>query len=295
MASFQYFLPNQTAENVVAGAEIKRQLLAEVGLADVLADVSRVPQHVAVCGVDRGKGPGGQSGVILAPKSKASGTGPKIGHFPDRQHWQPRASPADPEGKLAWIGWFKAEPPVNYDLERFQVVGGYKISDPHNYEWQIPVALSPRPTFAYGTLPQSYVFDAQGEPSGVLDPEYTWLWELGAELREWYRRGDAGEDRQPIAWLIKQAVRILQVNYRVGQAELTTLHQLGRGVLSQEVVHAICQAIFDFKIVEEAKKNLSGERAEKTEGSIPALPSSCSTTGDATQPDSPGTDPPGAG
>jgi len=289
-----YFLPRIPKERVAIGDELDRDVLAAAGLADVLADVRRVPVHASVSYVHDSVGPGQQPGTVITPVSKHRGVGP-IGNLPDRQTWRPIG-----DGKQAWVGALTKEPPTPLDLERWQPIGGLKVLDPASYEWLVPVARAANIGMPYGTLPQSYTFDAAGEPVPSLLPAYAWLWELGGQIRDWYAsqhppegEGITPEQRaahraQPLAWLIKAAARVLGVNYRCGLAELNLLHELGRPVLTQETAHTICQQVVNYELVEQAKKK------PPDTGSAPPPSSWPSSPGAETRPASPGTAPAGA-
>lgn len=282
MPGFYYYFPNVTAEQLSRNGQLNREILASAGVDELLADVVRVPQHAAVCDVHKGRGPGGTSGVVLGISTRHGGSPPHVGNFPDRQKWIPRedlqrAAPV-PAGQpiQCYLGWLETDPPASRDLERWAMVPGYTVNDAHNYEWQIPVGRSPREGFEYGTLPQSYLL-ADGEAAGVLQPSYQWLWELSGRIRDWYRNDDgpaegatpeeiAQHQRPPFGWLVVQAARLLAVNYRVGHAELNALHRVGREVLTQATVHAICQASFDWQIVDEAKKKPDPSLTESPTG-----------------------------
>lgn len=279
---FYYFLP-VSKDKLQVGDELDRDVLAEHGLADVLADVRRVPAHASVCGVSGNKGPGGQSGVIVAPVSKHRGVPGIVGNDPLRQAWRPR-------GK-AWVGIATGAIPTPLDLERWKTIGGYKLEDPQHYEWQVPVARAS--WMEFGTLPQSYKFDERGEPVPNLQPEFVWLWTLAGLVHDWYLSQEPPEDAtpaeraehqpRPFAELVKAAARVLAVNYRVGLAELNFLHDLGRPVLTQQTVHAICQTLFGWEVLEEAKKKQPAAAEPAPASSSP------STTGAATRSASLGT------
>lgn len=259
---FYYFLPRIAKETVQIGDELSPAVLAEHGLAEILADVRRVPAHAAVSYVHNSNGPGGQPGTIITPVSKHNGAG-LIGNLPDRQTWV-----AVGDGKKLWVGALTKSPPSPLDLERWQTIGGYRVADPQSYEWLVPVARAPQMQF--GTLPQSFTFGPAGEVIPNLQPQYQWLWELGRDIRDWYvaesgpskeatPAEQAAHVRLPFTWLVREAARILGVNYRVGLAELNLLHTLGRSVLTQSTVHAICQTVYGWEVFEEAKKNETAE------------------------------------
>lgn len=282
MASFYYFLPGVTKSDLLDGGRLKREPLAAAGIDEVLFDVDEVPQHVSLAETHRCSGPWKSTGTMLAIVNKHTGVPQLVVPDFDRQLWLPRGNP-----QKCWIGALKGEPPLPEELERWEQIPGYTLSDPGKYSWRVPVARMPGPEWQFGHLPQSYVFSDSGRPEGRLQPAYQWLWDLAGTIRDWYREDEplaAGAKKQPFEWLVQQAARILGVNYRVGYPELTLLHNLGRPVLTQTTAHAVCQALFGFEVLEEAKKKLPDT------ASSPALNSSSLTTGDETPPASPGTD-----
>lgn len=264
---FYYFLPKLAKEAVASGGEFDRQVLAAAGLVSAvpgqspgpLEDVRKVPVHASLCTVHNNAGPGGQPGTLICPVSKLRGPPPIVTPALDRQIWRPVG-----DGSKLWIGALKSETPKPQDLERWETIGGAIVKDDAGCEWRVPVGRAPHLGLEFGTLPQSYTFGEDGEPKGNLSPAYTWLWQLASDVRDYYRSVPPGDDATPeekaayeppsFNWLIKQAARILAVNYRVGPAELSFLHALGHGVLTQHTVHAIAQACFGLEVLEEAKK-----------------------------------------
>lgn len=289
MASFYYFLPGVTKDQLKDGDRLNRQVLAAAGIDELLFDVVKHPQHVSLCETHRCSGPWETTGTMLAIVNKHTGV-PEL-TSPDftRQLWKPRG-----DGKKCWLGVLKGDPPLPQELERWEVIPGWKLEDAGHYEWLVPIARMPHPDWQFGHLPQTYVFSDVGEPEGRLQPAYQWLFDLSGQVRNWYVRMEepdegasvaerAAHEKPPFTWLVKQAGRILGVNYRVGLPELTFLHELGRGVLSQTSVHGVCQAVFGFEVLEEAKKKPTDD------ASPPVLNSSSSTTGEKTPSESLGT------
>lgn len=291
---FNYYLPGKTREQVAPGDKLEADLLRTAGLltADgggVLADCTRVPAHASVLEVQRG--PDGKAGTVIAPVRKHSGE-PGCFYSPTLQTW----SPVRP-GQL-WIGYEHSVPFSPRLLERWNLVGGAEVSDEQGHVWIVPIARAPHYEHPFGTLPQAFTFDpATGEPVPHLLAKFTWLWELAGEIREWYLAA-AGpgseatpEDKatapaaRPFADLVRYAARILSVNYRIGQAELTVLFGLGTAVLTQETVHAICQATYGYEVLDLAKKNAPASAAAV------APSSSLSPIGDKTPAASPATAP----
>lgn len=295
MASFYYFLPGVTKDQLCAGDRLNREVLAAAGIDRLLFDVTKHLAHVSLAETHRCGGPWETTGTMLALVSRHAGVPDLV--VPDftRQYWKPRG-----DAKKCWLGVLKGENPLPEELERWEQIPGAIITDPGHYEWRVPVARMPGPGWEFGHLPQSYVFSDAGEPQGRLQPAYQWLWDLASQLRDWYVQTEgpaddasatekAGHEKPPFTWLVKQAARILGVNYRVEMPELTLLHEQGREVLTQATIHGICQATFGFDLVAEAKKK------PPEEASAPAASSSSSTTGEKTPPESPGTGPVGAG
>lgn len=261
MAGFYYFFKNRRVDEIARGEELDVALLTHYGLHETLADVRKVPLHATLSNVGSNAGPGNSCGALLVIGSKYTGAPDivTITHPKDLQKWV-----CVNEEKGLWLGVLKADPPRPQDLERFKVIGGGTVTDPQHYEWTLPVARALAHGMPYGTLPQSYRFDEQGEPQPVLDKAYEWLWNLAGEVKDWYVASDS-ENRRPHAWLVKTAAKLLGVNYRVGIPELNLLQEVGRSVLHQQTVGAICQACYGWEVLEEAKKNSSPAETASTE------------------------------
>ncbi len=281
MAGFYYFFRSRSLDEVAKGEDLNHNLLAEYGLAEVLADVRKVTNaatagHCVATNVGSNAGPGKSCGVMLAINSKYTGAPCVVGNKPDRQQW----FPVD-EAKGLWIGVLKNELPRPEDLERHDIIWGVTVKDPQHHEWRIPICRLVSQGLPYGNLPQSYRFDAAGEPHPQLAKSHEWLWNFSGEIQDYFR---ADGNTKPHNWLVKAAATLLGVNYRLGLRELNVLDDLGRNVLHKLTVGRIAQTCYGYDLAEEAKKN---EPPESTEPSPPS--SSPSPTGDATQPESLGT------
>lgn len=255
MAGFFYFFKNKRVDDLARGEEINHNLLAEFGLAEVLADVRKAPAHATATTVGSNAGPGNSCGAILTVGTKHSGAPAHIGNHPDRQHWVPLNDAGD-----AWIGVMKNELPRPEDLERFEIIYGGLVTDRQHLEWIVPVCRAAQEGMPFGTLPQSYSFDANGEPLPQLDSSFRWLWNLSGEIQDYYRPGQKERD---FKWLVKAALKLLAVNYRIGVRELNLLHELGRPILTNNTAARIAQASYGWEVLEEAKKNLP-EKEEPT-------------------------------
>ena len=261
MAGFYYYFPNRSPAELVQGEELNHNFLAEFGLSEVLADVRRIPLHGHVGPVNSNAGPGKTCGVVLTVNGKYAGPPPKTGNWPDLQTWKPLRA-----DKTAWIGVMKNELPRPEDLERLDIVFGPKVKDEGHYEWRVPCARAVHHGMPYGNLPQSYRFNDEGEPLPVLNSRWEWLWQLSGEIVDFYR-AETTDQRKPEAWLVKQAARLLAVNYRLGLAELNFLFDLGRPVLQKDQVHLIAQASYGFEVLEEVKKKSPDEETAPTAAS----------------------------
>lgn len=275
---FNYFLPGLTKAQVAPGETLDRDVLARVGLADVLSDCTRVPQHASVSDVR--KGCGGQAGCVIAPVRKHKGEpGTVFSH--DLMTWKAVTG--------YWIGWENNVPVSPQDLERLALIGGSEVADDGGRTWLIPIARAPHHGYEFGALPQSYTFGDDGEPTPHLVPSHAWLWELAGQIRDWYL-AEAGpeedatplekaqHERLPFTQLVKYAARILGVNYRLGPAELNVLHWLGAPVLTQAMVHRCCQTTYGWEVLEQAKKKPPASASA-------AAPSSSASTTIANTPD----------
>ena len=280
MPGFYYYLPGVMKEQLTQGELLNRDLLRERGLDEVLADVTHTPKHASLCNISRDSGPDKKSGVLLAIAGKYAGAPDVVTYRPDLHPWHWKAVG---ESDKLWIGVLTSGLPMPSDLERLEQIGGAELLDGHGRVWRLPIAREPNQH--YGALPQSFTFDAAGEPLPVVLPRWSWLWELSGEIRDAYM----GLIDRDLRWMVKAAVRILAVNYRIGPQELSLLHDLGKGVLTQQIAYSIGRAAFGFEVLEEAKKNSTEPTSDPPAGSL-----SSSTPGGETPSDSPTTDRAGA-
>lgn len=273
MSGFYYFLPQLTQRELVETNRFRHEILAARGLGDVLRDVKLWPKH---CTISEGKGPDGLSGLLLYAVP-ARGLDDVPVQYDPRQTWQPVDDGAD-----RWIGWLTAAPPCPDDLLRnSDAVDGLRIDDAHGRAWSIPVARAPsRP---YGRLPLDLRFERDGSSMGAVKPQHQWLWDVAGDVwdcfnyRRWKRAKEAGErpssdrpldlpdidpppgDTHDEAWLRKQALALLGVNYRVGYAEANALLAAGLAVLDDRFVQLACAALINFDFVRELQKKTTDE------------------------------------
>jgi hypothetical protein len=236
------FFPGVAKDQLVStdGEKLNRDFFANIPpLAELLAGVVNVPNDAMVSDAGRGSGPGGHSGAVvtLPPSNRPADF---VGNAPGRQHW------VDCGGW--WIGCMVDAVPTPQDLERPTQIPGYLVKDADGHEWRVPVARALR--HPLGSLPQFFTFGADGRPIANVAKSHLWLWELSGKIAEAYASDGAADFTQLVRW----AMQILQVNYRIDRRVVNLLAERGRNVLTQTTVHAICQAVYGFEIEEEIKK-----------------------------------------
>lgn len=288
--NFRYFLPT-TIDELTNGATLKS--LAPWGLADVLKDVTAYPEHVTLHVVTRG--PSDRPGVILTP-SLADGNPPDSVTYNARDdEWAPYWAPGV-DG--AWIGWERDRPPTPQGLARREQFGGLEVLDQHGQAWRVPIARSPHAVF--GTLPQNFTFTEEGQPRGQLKSGFAQLWELSGHVWDYYAwlyatgaasRAAETSDLTAAAsepppehdtpWLIRQAVNVLAINYRVSPWEINALYAAGRPILDEQFVHGVLMALIQFALVRDFGKKKPEPPPEKTTATCSAPTSSKSTPGAA--------------
>lgn len=302
---FIYYVPNLSADQLTADDKFNRDRLSPV-LANVLADCEKVGTHVVLNPVRNGSGPGVTSGVVIAPLSKHYGSPIDKVYLPVKQDWFPVGKFEKPD---YWIGVNKSQIPTPLHLERNRKVPGLTVTDDSGREWMIPVARSRNDK--YGFLPQYYEFnDLTNAVESQLKPEQRPLWDLGNELWNWYnaeseaksqaandsptkddpdRSGTERPERPDFNWLARQALALLQVNYRIGAAELRMLRRLSGPVLAQETIFGVTQTAIGFDLIDEYTKKKPAESTPVVpsgSNSNPgeSIPSDAPITGQATEP-----------
>lgn len=246
MSGFVYFFPGRTAADLQDG-EKRREILVAAGLWEQLGDISVFPQQASLSETKKASGPWNREGVMLAPVGKHTGTPRLTSVNYEEQVWLPCG-----DGSLAWIGWDKSALPSPYGLERPQIVHGFLLVDDLTQQWAVPLARSPDPENATGFLMKTYRF-ANGKPVGTIVKSQEWLWELSGQIRQWYMQ-TGHPDQLPWDWLVKAAVKLIGVNYRVGEHEINALAECGANLLTDETINKTCRASFGFEVLEAAKK-----------------------------------------
>ena len=156
------------------------------------------------------------------------------------------------EGGRYWIGWDREFPPSPEDLQRKVMVHSYTFTDDSDGKWMVPCARS---TFGRDSLPVEYAFQ-DGELVKHVAPAYHDLWRLSGEVLD-----SKGRDE---TWRVKAALQVLQVNYRIGEVEITVLQQIGKAVLTRHTSLHILLALVDNDLEQEMveQKKTSTTRSE---------------------------------
>lgn len=167
-----------------------RQHLVDVGLGELHRD----GDADLVC-ADVLKGPDNNPGQIWTWQE-----GDNVAAFqPERQTWQPCHADGDlPAGRFWWgfVG-----PLGELDLRRKEVLPGRPITL-GNETWLVPNITS---------LPETYAFDASGQPAIVKRREYRWF----ADDCEWAFAQILGDEPIDVWKQFRVATRMLSLNYRV--------------------------------------------------------------------------------
>jgi len=140
-----------------------------------------------------------------------------------------------------------ASVPDPADLARPRLCPGIAIPDSAGRTWTIPIALSPREGNA--TIPSNYLIDLDtGTIFSSPKPEFQWLCDLSSRLSAHWFGGDSLENDQ----LVDAAIRILQVNYAIGPAEINLLAQCGFPAIDSQNAQLITLFVLDNPMLNEA-------------------------------------------
>lgn len=235
MAGFTYFVPGLRSRP-------DREELAKLPIAGVLDDLDFDDSRLD------GNGPGGKSGMILAPHYPLVKTRENLYH-PDQQTWQ------ECDGGSFWLGWRNGELPGPDILERPMPFGRYAPILGDGNHWRIPVA---RVTGEFpNDLPCVYRLDATGKRLRVPPPKYGKLLEFATTtfdgIVNQFRDAD---DPLRVDVLVSEdfnwqaCIAALNANYRVTEWEVSAL-----GLLTTQNMGLILQAFsgyWDYLVVREA-------------------------------------------
>jgi len=234
MSGFFYFLPGMTPGDVAASGKPRHDAMANCGIADVLRDVEAIPDDAVLTEVH--SGPNGKTGVCLYPKCGHADNPLTWTYNATRQQW------IDASGY--WIGWDREQQPQPVDLQRKCVLSDYSITDANGREWHVPCARSV--DSQRSSLPVEYAF-AGDDLVRHIAPAYMRLWKLSGQVLDHLRGGMARDE----AWLVRAALEVLQVNYRLAPPHITALQMMGLAVLTRTTVMAILFALVDNDLEQE--------------------------------------------
>lgn len=236
MAGFLYYFPGLVAARTPA------ELPAVCDLAH-LAGASISMRHAA------NNGPDGGAGLVVAcePEQK-EGVRPKVGIYPDSQTWIPIEKLIDGVAKAThYLGFEKDSPPRGVDLARRKMVDGWPLPLAGS-DWVIPCCHVTRTD-----LPRTAQMTAAG-PIATIAAEYE---EICRDVEDWRRRAMDNDVPPGFAHCFSLAVRLVGINYRVGNWECA---KTALGLLdSDSIVEIIRAALGIPQILAElaAKKNES--------------------------------------
>ena len=222
MAGFIYFKPGHSSPRVTM------QNIADWGLSHAL-DVEPTTREVSFPEVGKG--------MIFGDESRLNGM--TIGLHPDEQTW--RKIP----GSECHVGLYNDARPTPSDLLRRDQFRGYNIALQDGNSWAIPAAVQVLEGEPQSNLPCKLDVDDEGK---ICDGEplekYRYLWELTEPYADVFLHGSKNIEEIDSNDLLRDAVSLLAVNYRVGLAEVILLElftaNLTEGPLS------ICLAAIDY-------------------------------------------------
>jgi hypothetical protein len=165
--------------------------------------------------------------------------------------------------------WIRATPEVEICLPhghfapalimRSEIIPGPITKNKAGHEWIIPNA---NPQSPYLSIPNEICWGLDG-PRMVPDESYRPVMDLCQTL--FSAVADMG--RIPHLWAAEQCLRILQINYRIGNLELAALQSIGQNVIDRDFAARVVVWFVDLELLEDFVKKK--QPAEST----------CSTTG----------------
>lgn len=245
MPGFYYFVELPTDQLAPQGT-LAEDVLADCGLADVLADCRVVNTDVILSGCE--KGPGGVPGIVITPIPVGRELTETVQYRPQKQTW---AEVAGPKARH-WIGWLTDAPPGPDDLRRKKLVPGRDVAGASERLWTIPIARSP---VGGATLPQNIIF-AGGEPVTTVKPQFAELWEMSGRVWDlvFSPANEDAKTEMSNAELIRIVMAAIATNYRVGPAEISALESAGVAMLDTDLLRHAGLALVDADAAAEFQK-----------------------------------------
>ena len=156
-------------------------------------------------------------------------------------------------GKTAWVGFTPANRPGPERLARRKTIAGREVELADGNRWPVPVA---RRIDGEPGLPRRLEYDGEAWRPGAVLPLYASLFDEAARIFDSLINADA-EDDAPLTLSDEcdLAARALQINYRVGPAEISAL-----GLFDTRTHADVLLAMVDWPTVLAFKKKVdSGE------------------------------------
>lgn len=269
-----YFFPGlQLSQLVDASGLLRRDVLREFGLDEVLADVRHQDQASVFELASGGPGAagGGQqaAGGVMLVALQAGEPPARLGYWPEHQAWR-----AVGDGRLL-MGIDQAAPPSPTDLRRRKPLRGYELwLDSIGASVMIPVLRSPS---GETSLPEDWGYDAAGKFTTSIRGEYVALWEASAEIWDALiaRKEDARVSKERG---LELCLQILSLNYRYGRHEQNLLHWVDSdnwGDILALAVDAPALKEYREQLGEDAqKKTPANQDKAQAQGSMNASPGS---------------------
>lgn len=254
---FFYFLP------AVTYAQVDATVIRDRGLGAVLSDCIATPADLAARITRRnvpGSGPGGESGVIVAPVPIGGQVPETFGFFPDRQKWI-NCGPH-------WLGYELGTLPGPEVLRRKSLLPGYEVPLGDGQVWQVSVI---RRLGKFPALPRTMALNDTGEFVTDVLPEFAGTWDASAEMFDFLFRAES----IPFEQVFALAVEALAVNYRVGPREVSVL-----GLLNTVNFQSVFEAACDWRQLCELL-NIPDEEGQKKSAPPPVSPSTSPGPADA--------------
>lgn len=271
MAAFSYFVPGvtrlikQLADLPADVAELKAQL----------TDIRGQPKGVE-CNVTTG--PGDVQGLMFSvgPPAESGGEDATVVYEPEVQQWQ-EVRKRDGSGPAYWFGFDKRKRPRPIDVVRPHLLAGHPVKLLDGAEWIVPILKPGFESFEkdedrrwrqfwssfarpLSSVPQTFSVDPMGELTMPVDPRYR---DICAESEKWFELTVFGSDEPySSAAIWRYAVKVLSLNYRIGQFETSD-----RGITLLDT-----DTSFDVAGVSCGRVEIHAEIAERKKKEMPTNP-----------------------
>jgi len=149
------------------------------------------------------------------------------------------------------IGW--NDLPLPKALERPAIVPGVPIADANGNDWLIP---NGNPQSVRCSIPQDYQWTMSG-PHLVPDVQYAWLVQLCDRTFQHLIESDVVDHQ----WTGQQALKIMQVNYRLGLPELMAYESAGVQTLTKNIATMIVCWFVDSELLQDYVKKKQADES----------------------------------